>query len=78
MPDLSSADSYRTWADLRDVLFEIVSLNPNISAEIFSTFKDTKIILATRFGSSNLSTPNDLYFARCKSDLTFILGRWFK
>lgn len=25
MPGLRSADSYRTWADLRDVLFEIVS-----------------------------------------------------
>ena len=25
MPGLWSADSYRTWADLRDVLFEIVS-----------------------------------------------------
>ena len=26
MPGLRSADSYRTWADLRDVLFEIVSI----------------------------------------------------
>ena len=26
MPGLRSADSYRTWADLRDVLFEIVSV----------------------------------------------------
>ena len=25
MPGLRSADSYRTWADLRDLLFEIVS-----------------------------------------------------
>ena len=25
MPGLWSADSYRTWTDLRDVLFEIVS-----------------------------------------------------
>ena len=25
MPGLRSADSYRTWADVRDVLFEIVS-----------------------------------------------------
>ena len=27
MPGLWSADSYRTWADLRDVLFEIVSFD---------------------------------------------------
>lgn len=26
MPGLGAADSYRTWADLRDVLFEIVSM----------------------------------------------------
>ena len=25
MPDLNKADSYRTWADLRDVLFDLVS-----------------------------------------------------
>jgi len=26
MPGLRSAESYRTWADLRDVLFEVVSV----------------------------------------------------
>ena len=40
MPGLRSADSYRTWADLRDVLFEIVSaissLHPSYHVRMFT------------------------------------------
>lgn len=35
MPGLRSADSYRTWADLRDVLFEIVSTISVSCSEVY-------------------------------------------
>lgn len=44
MPDLSSAESYRTWADLRDVLFEIVSLHETLFKRILCPKLNQNII----------------------------------
>lgn len=48
MPGLRSADSYRTWADLRDVLFEIVSvvaLMPNPKSYLFQEAYETFLLI---------------------------------
>lgn len=56
MPGLRSADSYRTWADLRDVLFEIVSAISSLHKFTKYGWKSLKAFV--RFVSVNLR----LYF----------------